>query len=108
MALYWKKEINGKSFNTLLNNLSIVFRLFLKEDDPFRNIPKKSGMSQEHYPFSIEQLKAIWTLLSSEDFYLPDKEGMKVLYILALNTIAAETSVNCAGTWSIWNIGPLP
>jgi len=86
MALYWKKGISAKSFNTLLNSLSIAFRLFLKEDEPFRNIPRKSGMSQERYPFSIEQLKAIWKLLSSEDFYLPDKEEMKVLYILALNT----------------------
>jgi len=86
MALYWKKGISAKSFNTLLNSLSIAFRLFLKEDEPFRNIPKKSGMSQERYPFSIDQLKAIWKLLSSEDFYLPDKEEMKVLYILALNT----------------------
>ena len=86
MALYWKKGISAKSFNTLLNSLSIAFRLFLKEDEPFRNIPRKSGMSQERYPFSIEQLKSIWKLLSSEDFYLPDKEEMKVLYILALNT----------------------
>ena len=86
MSLYWKKGISAKSFNTLLNSLSIAFRLFLKEDEPFRNIPRKSGMSQERYPFSIEQLKSIWKLLSSEDFYLPDKEEMKVLYILALNT----------------------
>lgn len=104
MAIYWKKGISGKSFNTLLNNLSIVFRLFLKEDDPFRNIPKKSGMSQERYPFSIEQLKAIWKLLSSEDFYLPDKEEMKVLYILALNT-GLRCGDICQLRWNTVNMG---
>ncbi len=33
---------------------SIAFRIFLKEDEPFRNIPRKSGMSQERYPFFFE------------------------------------------------------
>ena len=86
MALYWKTGISAKSYNERLQCMKIIFRTFLKEDSPFRELKQKSFVSERREAFSLTQLEAIWKTLSDPSFHLYAKEEMKVLYILALYT----------------------
>lgn len=86
MAQYWKTGISAKSYNERLQCMKIIFRTFLKEDSPFRELKQKSFVSERREAFSLTQLESIWKTLSDPSFHLYAKEEMKVLYILALYT----------------------
>lgn len=53
---YRKTGISNRTYNYCLLCLSIVFRLYLKEDNPFKDIPKRKLETEERLSFTVEQL----------------------------------------------------
>ena len=85
LVQYWKSGISAKTYNTRLQCLKMIFRLFLKEDSPFKDYPYKQGESESREAFTPDQLKAIWDVLAS-DYPMMFKDEMIVLYFLAVYT----------------------
>lgn len=83
---YWKRGISSKTYNGRLDTLRIIFRLFLKEDNPFKEFPKKPIQLESRSPFSIEELTRIWHKLNDDTYHMLHKDEMRLLYLLALNT----------------------
>ena len=86
MGTYWKSGASAKSYNSCLNCLNIILKLFIKEHSPFEHIKRRSDLPEERYSFTEEQLKAIWKTLHADDYYMLHKEEMILLYKLALYT----------------------
>ena len=85
LVQYWKSGISAKTYNTRLQCLKMIFRLFLKDDSPFKDYPYKQGESESRAAFTPEQLQAIWDVLAS-DYPMMFKDEMIVLYFLAVYT----------------------
>lgn len=85
LVQYWKSGISAKTYNTRLQCLKMIFRLFLKDDSPFKDYPYKQGESESREAFTPDQLKAIWDVLAS-DYPMMFKDEMIVLYFLAVYT----------------------
>ena len=85
LVQYWKSGISAKTYNTRLQCLKMIFRLFLKDDSPFKDYPYKQGESESRAAFTPEQLQAIWDVLAS-DYPIMFKDEMIVLYFLAVYT----------------------
>ena len=85
LVQYWKSGISAKTYNTRLQCLKMIFRLFLKDDSPFKDYPYKQGESESRAAFTPEQLQAIWDVLAS-DYPMMFKDEMVVLYFLAVYT----------------------
>ena len=85
LTQYWKSGISPKTYNTRLQCLKMIFRLFLKEESPFKDYPYKQGESEGRAAFTTEQLKSIWDVLAS-NYEMLNKKEMIVLYFLAVYT----------------------
>lgn len=99
MTAYWQSGISAVAYNCRLKCLRVILRLFLKDNNPFGAILKKSEECQARQAFSLSQLQAIWTLLESEDYYMLHKHEMRILYFLALYT-GARCGDLCTLEWS--------
>ena len=98
LVQYWKSGISAKTYNTRLQCLKMIFRLFLKEDSPFKDYPYKQGESESRAAFTSDQLKAIWDVLAS-DYPMMFKDEMIVLYFLAVYT-GARCGDLCQLRWA--------
>ena len=98
LVQYWKSGISAKTYNTRLQCLKMIFRLFLREDSPFKDYPYKQGESESRAAFTPDQLKAIWDVLAS-DYPMMFKDEMIVLYFLAVYT-GARCGDLCQLRWA--------
>ncbi len=101
LVQYWKSGISAKTYNTRLQCLKMIFRLFLKDDSPFKDYPYKQGEAESRAAFTQEQLQAIWNVLAS-DYQMMHKEEMIVLYFLAVYT-GARCGDLCQLKWDSIN-----
>lgn len=86
MADCWNSGISESTYNDIKGRMNVVFSLFQPGDSPFSHIPAKIKRSEDRFAFSVSQLRAIWSTLNSPKFQLQNREEMKALYVLALNT----------------------
>lgn len=85
LTKYRQSGVSAKSYNSRLQCLRMIFRVFVKEENPFDGYPYKSEEVRGREAFTKEQLNRIWATLNS-DYHLLHKEEMRVLYFLALYT----------------------
>ena len=86
LSLYWNTGVSGKTYNGRLDTLRVVFRLFLKNDNPFQEFPRRSVQQEQRNAFTLEELARIWRLLDDDSYHMLHKAEMRLLCLLALNT----------------------
>ncbi len=99
LSYNWQRGISAKTYNSNLDVLRRVFRVLCKDQNPFAEFKKKSGITETRQAFTVEQLKQLWMTLNSPDFHMLYKEEMEVLYKLALYT-GARCGDLCLLKWS--------
>ena len=99
LSYNWKRGISAKTYNSNLDVLKRVFRLLSKDQNPFSEFKKKSGVTEMRQAFTVEQLQQLWATLQSPDFHMLYKNEMAVLYKLALYT-GARCGDLCLLKWN--------
>jgi integrase len=80
-----------KTYNTYLQALKLIFKVVLhNEQTPFSDIRKKMEQKQSRKAFSGEQIKAIFAKIESPEYYMLNKEQMRLMLLICL-------SIGCRG-----------
>lgn len=94
----WNRKISERRFNGILGTLKLVFKILMKNENPFLPIRKKLENKQRKEAFSIEQLQAISSTIENNDYYMLHKQEMKLLLLVMLYT-GSRLEDACLLTW---------
>lgn len=87
----YQTGICEKTYNTYLQALKLIFKVVLhNEQTPFSDIRKKMEQKQSRKAFSGEQIKAIFAKIESPEYYMLNKEQMRLMLLICL-------SIGCRG-----------
>lgn len=103
LSYYWKRGISTKTYNSALDVVKRVFRIFCKDRNPFADFKKKTDTPECRDSFTFEQLQQIWDVLNDPNYQMLHKEEMIVLYKLAIYTGARKGDL-CLLKWNSVNL----
>ena len=76
------EKVSGRTYNSTLQALKLVFRILSPEANPFDKLKSKPSQSISKKDFSEKQIKDIFDLLENPDFNIMHKEEMRLLFII--------------------------
>ena len=100
---YWRTGVSERTYNARICALKLIFKILLKNENPFVEIRHKTELQQSRKAFTPEQLKKIFAKLEEPDYYMLFKDEMRLMILIMLYT-GCRGGDACTMQWKAVNL----
>ena len=100
---YWRTGISERTYNARICALKLIFKVLLKNENPFAEIRHKTEQQQSRKAFTAVQLKTIFAKLEDPQYYMLYKDEMRLMLLIMLYT-GCRGGDACTMQWKAVNL----